>query len=500
MNRPSGGDVVAGATVALVLIPQSLAYAELAGVPAERGLHVAAVATLAASPFVSSPYLQTGPSAITALLSFAAVSSVTDASGATFVGLSALLALVVGAVRLGVGLLRLGAIAYLMSQAVLAGFLPAAAILIVSTQLPGGLGVPGGEGNALKQAALALAHPSQWRPEAVGIFAVTLLVMLGGRRLSPLLPTVLAVVAAAIVYSAVTGYEGAVVGEVTGGLPSLSVDLPWRSLSQLLLPGVVIALVGFAEPSAVARSYAAMDRQVWDASQEFVGQGAANLAAGLVGGFPAGGSLSRTALNRRAGARSRWSGMVTGLVVLAFLPFVGILSDLPMACLSAVVVGAVARLIRLKPLVGLAQISPLQFMVAAATFGFALALSPALLPALVVGVILAVAVHLAREASLTVSTWLEGSVLHLRPEGVLYFGSAPTLESSFLENLRDNPHVERLVLHLDSLGRIDLTGATVLQAVIADARGAGLEADLIDVPAHAARIIARVFARGDDSA
>ena len=141
LPRPTGRDALAGLSVALVLVPQSLAYAVLAGMPPAAGLAVGAVATLAAAPFVSSPYLQTGPVAITALLTFGGLAGIADPATPTYVGLAALLALLVGIVRLVIGATRAGALAYLMSQPVLAGFTPAAALVIAISQLPDMLGV-----------------------------------------------------------------------------------------------------------------------------------------------------------------------------------------------------------------------------------------------------------------------------------------------------------------------------------------------------------------------
>ena len=484
---------MAGLTVALVLVPQSLAYAALAGMPPERGLYVAAVATLVAAPFASSPYLQTGPVALTALLSFGAVTDIASPGTAHFIGVMTLLALVVGVVRVLIGVLRLGGVAYLMSQPVLTGFTAGAAIVIVATQIPAALGAVPPSGNLLGGALSTLAQPARWDTTAAALAMATLVLTAIGRRLHPLFPGVLVAVVGATAVAAVTGYDGPTVGDVPAGLPSFSVDLPWRVLPNLLLPGVVVALVGFAEASAIARAYAALDRQVWDPSREFVSQGLANLAAATVGGFPAGGSFSRSAINRLAGARTPWSGAVTGVAVLLFLPFLSMLSSLPLAVLAAVVIGAVGKLAQPRPFLALWRYSRLQFLVCLATLAFTLAFAPQVQQGVILGVLLAVAVHLRREILISVPTWTEGDAVHLKPRGVLYFGSVPGLERTFMTLLHDHPDARRMVIHLDGLGRVDVTGALALQALLTEAEEAGLEAEVTDVPPQARKIVARVL-------
>jgi SulP family sulfate permease len=485
---------VAGFTVALVLIPQSVVFAQLVGVPPERGLYVAAFATLAAAPFASSPYLQTGPVGITALLALGATAGLATRGTDQYVGLITLLALVVGVVRLAVGLMRLGGVAYLMSQPVLSGFTPAAAIVLIATQVPALLGVRHAPGGIMAAAAWALAHPGSWNPTAALLGLGALVLMLGGRRIHPLFPGVLLAVAGSLLFSRTSGFSGPTLGHVASGLPSLSLDLPWNLLPELLVPGVVIALVGFAEASTIARTYAAADRAPWDANREFISQGVANLTAAAVGGFPVGGSLSRSALNRFAGARSHWAGAVTGLVVLAFFPFVPVLSDLPLAVLGAIIIGAVSGLVRTKPVLDLWRYTRLQFAVAAATFGLTLALAPRVQIAVVIGVVLAVATHLRREILISVPTWTDPEEqLHLKPKGVLYFASVPSLERTFLRLLGEHPQATALVVHLDGLGRVDVTGALALKQFLAEAQEAGLEARVEDIPPHAEGILARVL-------
>ena len=207
-----------------------------------------------------------------------------------------------------------------MSQPVLMGFSSAAALLIFTSQLPTALGVSAPIAAYYCQALWTLAHPRAWEPMSVAVTGLTSNHLLG-RRLHPLFPGVLVAMGLGIGMSYLTGYAGAVIGTIPTGLPHLQLILPWAAFPTLLISGGVIALVGFSEAVAIARTYATQERMKWDANQEFISQGMANIAAGLFGGFPVGSSFSRSAINHLAGASSRWSGAIAGLTVVAFLPF-----------------------------------------------------------------------------------------------------------------------------------------------------------------------------------
>ena len=491
--RPDRHDLIAGLSVALVLIPQSLAYAGLAGLPVSAGIYSAMVAPLLAFPLSSSPYLQTGPTAVTSLLTLGALRATDGPSGENYLGLAALLALIVGSIRVMAGLLRLGGLGYLLSRPVILGFTTAAGTLIVASQVPAVLGVPTEFANPLAGAFVALQTPAAWNGEAIILAVVALASIRLARRVHPLVPGVLIAVALGSGYSAITGYEGATVGRFPQGLPPLSIDLPWGALGQLLIPGVVIALVGFAEPASIARRFATVERKHWDPNRELLSQGLANIGAGIVGGLPVGGSFARSALNHQAGARTAWSGLFSGLVVLALLPLMPVIAPLPTSVLAAIIIGAAAGLIRTRPFVDLLRVARLQFGVAIVTLAVTLILAPRIDRALVVGVVLAIAAHLFREVRLSTDASIEGSTLHLHPKGVLYFGSVISLERVLLQFLTDHPEADRLVVHLDGLGRLDLTGALELRDYLRNARRAGLDVRVQDAPPQAMKITRRLL-------
>jgi SulP family sulfate permease len=477
----------------LVLIPQSMAYAELAGLPPHHGLFAAGLPPLVAAVFASSPFLQTGPTALTSLLTVGALSTLAVPFGPEYVALAALLALVVGVVRVTVGRLRAGSIAYLMGMPVLRGFTAAAAVLIVSSQVPAILGVSIDGDTILTRAALAIAHPEDWNVVAIGLSAAALVILVGGKKLHPLFPGVLLVVILGIVYGSRADDAGRLVGEVPDVLfPPLTLDLPWSRLPALLISGGVIALVGFAEAASVAQAYAERTRTEWDPDAEFVSQGAANLVSGLFAGFPVGASFGRSALNRHAGAVTRLSGAVTGLVALLFLPFAFILAPLPVAVLGAVVVGAISKFLDPRPLFELHRKSRPQAGIAYATFVLTLVLSPHIEYAVLGGIALALGVHIWRETVVEVWSEIVGTTLHLQPRGVIWFGTATSFRQHMAKLIAEHPEVDALTMDLTRLGRVDLTGAFMLRDLAESAMEAGLHVAFIGGPARTATLLARV--------
>ncbi len=493
-------DALAGLSVALIVIPQGMAYAELAGMPPVTGLFAAALPSVAAALFASSPFLQTGPVALTSLLTFAALTSIPglELGSPEYVGMATLLALVVGATRIAIGRLKAGPVSYLMSAPVLRGFTNAAGIIIVSSQLPKVFGVSDpGDGGVLHQAFTALTSIDRWDPTALGLSALTVVLMLGGRAVHKLFPGVLIAVIIGIAYSTATGYAGPIVGEIPPALLPPFVDsvthIPWTALPQVLVSGVVIALVGFAEAASVSQAFAEDARDPWDPNAEFVSQGVANIASGLSGGFPVGGSFSRSAVNRLAGAKSRYAGLFTGLLVFLAIPFAGVLAPLPKAVLGAIVFAAVLKLLDPRPWLSLWTQSRPQAVVGTATFVLTLALAPQVEQAVLAGVGLAMAVHVWREQQYEVRHSIAGTTMRLEPLGVLWFGSAPMMRQTMIDALAEHREVDTLILDLSHIGRLDLTGAMVIEEVVQAARRAKVTVQLAPLPPHTTRLMDRLL-------
>lgn len=430
--RPVLADLIAGFSVALVLIPQSLAYAQIAEMPVVTGLFASALPLIVFSLFASSPYLQTGPVALTSLLTLAALQGAGFASDdPDYVKLGALLALIVGGCRLLLGLFRLGWVAYLISEPVRMGFTSAAALIIISSQLPRAMGTSevDPDSSTVGRAVWALTHPGSWQLGAIALAAMTVGIMLGGRRLHRLFPGVAVAVGIGLVVTSLWDGSVLTVGDtnpIPEGLPSLSLDLPWSSFGTLLIGGLIIALIGFAEPASIARLFAQEDRTTWDANRELAASGLANMTAAVSGTFPVGGSFSRSSINRLAGARTRWSGGVTGLVVIGFLSFASVLDGLPQAVLGAIVIGAVLGLVKPRALLGLWRRSPVEAGLAWVTFFATLALAPAVQWAVLLGVALTGVAHLAKPLTVVASS--DEDRVTLRPTGLLWLGSYGSFE------------------------------------------------------------------------
>jgi SulP family sulfate permease len=207
-----------------------------------------------------------------------------------------------------------------------------------------------------------------------------------------------------------------------------------------------------------------------------------------------GSSFTRSEIVRLSGGRTRWSGAVVGLVILAFLPFANVLATLPRAILGAIVMYSAARFLRFRTLVRIGWLSRPQALVAWVTFALSLLLAPRIDRAVMIGIGLAIIVHLWRELRVHVRAKYDHGTLRLEPKGVLFFASAPILLRAFLDELAAHPQTERIIVDLSHLGRVDLTGALALKELKREAEGAGLEVELTHAPPQSWRLIRRVMA------
>ena len=488
-------DVLAGASVALVVIPQALAYAELAGLPPLHGLAAAAVAPLAAAAFASSPVLQTGPTAMSAVLVFAVLSPFLPAGTAAYAAAAALLALMVGAIRIALGAWHAGGVAYAMSGPVLRGFTLGAALLIAASQVPTALGTTVGGDRLLLRAATALADPSGWHAGAVAATAVSFLALRLGRRFGPRIPTVLLVIVAATLATRLApGWLGPVVGRFPGGWPTLEVGLPWSLMPSLAVGALVIALVGFAEPAAIARRFARPGER-WDPSRELIAQGLANVATGLTAGMPVGASFSRSALHHALGAVTRAGAVVTGLTVLAFMPLAGLLADLPRAVLAAVVLSAITDLLRIGPVADLWRFGRTQTTLAWGTVALMVIMEPRIDVAVVVGIVASLFIHLTREGRVRITTEVEGERGRVRVEGVLWFATAAHLEDEVRAAWHRNRRVELWTVDLTRVGLVDVDAALALGRLRAEAAEVGVTLEVRGGDARTERRLSRYAER-----
>jgi SulP family sulfate permease len=349
------GDVIAGLTVWAVLVPEALAYASIAGVSPVVGLYAAPGALILYAAFGSSKHLVVGPMAATAALSAAAVGTVAAGNQGRFAALTATLAITTGILALAAGLLRLGFLANFISEPVLKGFIVGLALTIIIGQVPKLLGIEKGSGDFFEQLwdVITRLGDSQWRTVIVGLLSLAVVLVL--RRVAPIVPAPLVAVALGIlaVYALNLQHHGVkIVGHIDSGLPSFGLpSVPAKDYLKLTGSAVGVMLVGFAEGLGAAKTYATRNGYQVSPNRELIGLGTANLASGLSSGMVVNGSLSKTAVNGSAGAKTQMSGLVVAvLTILTLLFLTGLFEDLPEATLGAVVIAALIELVDISAL------------------------------------------------------------------------------------------------------------------------------------------------------
>lgn len=483
-------DLLAGLTVALLMIPQSLAYAQLAGLPAYYGLYASLLPTMVGALFGSLAQLSTGPTPLTGLLTAASVMTLATPGSDEFIAIVVLLALLAGLVQLSLGALRLGWILNLLSHPVLMGFINAAALLICLSQLPAllGLSMPHGPHFLLNVAGfLGRLDELRVAPAAFGLGALAILLIL--RWLAPRLPGVLLVIAGSIGISASLGAADAgvqVVGAIPAGLPHFAIpELRWHIVVDLLPTAFVIALVGFMEVASNAKLISARTHQPWNENQELIGQGMAKVAAAISGTQPVSASFSRSAVNFSAGARTGLSSVFTALfVLLTLLFFTPTLWHLPVAALAAVIMQAVGGLLDFGALKRAWRASRDDGIAAAATFVATLLFAPNIQNGILTGLLLSLAIYLYRDMRPRIAllglhedgTYRDAQrfglahphpgLVILRFDGALHFINAASFEDAVLRVAISHPEVKIVLISGAGINSIDASGLEVLDRLL----------------------------------
>jgi sulfate permease, SulP family len=362
-------DTVAALAVWAVLVPQSMAYAALAGVPPVQGLYGACAGLLLYALLGTSRQLNVGPSSGIAILSAATVAPIAAGSSARYLSLTALLALIVGGLLLMSGLARLGFIAEFLAKPVLAGYMVGLALVIIAGQVPALLGLPGGSGNFFQLAWHVLRELGSISGWTVGIGLASLALILALRAVAPRLPGSLIAVIAGIVAARALDLDAhgvAELGSISAELPDVSLpNMTFADVERLFAGAAGLSLLAYAESIAAARSFAARHRYEVDANQELVALGLSNIGAGLVQGFAIDASVSRTSVADEAGQRSQLSGLVNlVLVILTLVLLTSFFADLPKATLAAIVITAVLPLLTTASLRRLYRIDTADFSIA----------------------------------------------------------------------------------------------------------------------------------------
>ncbi|MCU7852734.1 MAG: sulfate permease [Candidatus Thiodiazotropha sp. (ex Monitilora ramsayi)] len=478
-------DVMAGVTVALVLVPQSMAYAQLAGLPVYYGLYASFLPPMIAAFFGSSRQLATGPVAVVSLMTAAALEPLAT-SPDTYLAYAVLLALMVGLFQMFLGLFKLGVLVDFLSHPVVVGFTNAGALIIATSQLGKVFGVFAERAehhyetvwNTLLAAVEGTHFPT------LMMAALAFGIMWGIRRFYPALPGVLIAVVVTTVIAWLTDFAtagGKVVGTIPDGLPGFAIPtFDLTTVWSLIPAAITISLIGFMEAISIAKAMAARTRQRLNANQELIGQGLSNVVSSVFSGYPVSGSFSRSAVNINAGAITGFSSIVTGLVVAITLIFLTpLLYHLPQATLAAVIIMAVINLIKIEPIIHAWKAQPHDAIVAVVTFVLTLVFAPHLDKGIIVGVLLSLGLFLwrtMRPRFAQLSRYDDGTMRDIRVhplptspvisvvrfDGSLYFASAGYFETKILGVVAANPDLKYIILDGEGINQIDATGEEVL--------------------------------------
>jgi SulP family sulfate permease len=512
------GDVIAGLVSGIMLVPQSMAYAQLAGLPPQVGLYASILPLASYALLGSSPVLSVGPVAVVALMVMAGLAPLADPGSPTFVHLTLGLSLLIGLIQTVMGILRLGFLVHFLSHGVITAFTSAAALIIAFGQLKHLLGVKIPTTESLPGLIHALVNSldqvNVWAL-GLGLLAITLLVY-GQSHLAAhlqgigipkpwILPLTKAAPLAAVILTtgivAVLGWSDrlAVVGEVPQGLPPLTLgavqNQPWGSL---VLPALAISLVGFTESYAMGQSLASKKRQKVDPDQDLVGLGVANLVAALNGGMPVTGGISRSVVNFQAGANTGLASLITAaLLALTVLFLTPLFQDLPQTTLAATVIVAVIKIIDFRPLYHSWRYDPAEAGVWLLTFAGVLVLGVE--QGIGLGALTAIGVYLWRTSRPHIAivgqvpgtehyrniqrhaVLTEETILLVRVDESLYFANAAYLETYLLRLVTEQPQVQHLVLICSAVNAIDGSALESLLNLIAKLRDAGVTLHLAEV-------------------
>ncbi|NTW98666.1 MAG: sulfate permease [Geobacteraceae bacterium] len=483
------GDLAAGAVVAVVLAPQGMAYALLAGLPPIVGLYAATLPLLVYALVGSSRHLSVGPVAIVSLLVHVACSKVASPGTTAYLAAALQLALLTGLLQLVLGAVRAGFMVNFLSKAAIGGFTSAAALLIGLSQMKSLLGISGNiSGSAFQLATGLISHLGSLHPltMSLGVGAIGLLLVL--QRLVPRIPGPLVAVVFGTLLTALLNLDQAgvkTVGDLPHGLPPLTV--PVFSIEQMisLLPAsLTIAMIGYLESFAVAGLIADKEKYRIDPNRELLGLGAANLATAFFSGYPVTGGFSRTAVNHRAGARTGLAGLVTALMISAILLwFTHLFHYLPTTILAAIVIVAVAGLVEGAEARYLFRVKPSDGMTFLLTF--LVTLSFGVEWGIIAGVIFSLLVFIWRSAHPHIAQlgWLakEGvfrniirypeavvpsGMLLLRVDASLYFANMAFVEDWLRGTLASRSDVTLIIFDMSGVNDIDAVALATMERVI----------------------------------
>ena len=495
-------DLLAAAIVTIMLIPQSLAYAMLAGLPAEVGLYASILPLVAYAIFGTSRTLAVGPVAVVSLMTASAVGQIAAEGTLDYLTAAVALALLSGGMLVVMGIFRLGFLANFLSHPVISGFITASGLLIAAGQLHHIIGVSG-SGGTLPEILVSLSGQlASINPVTLAIGAGVLAFLYVARnylksvlvaagiqpRLADMTAKAAPILAVAVTVALAAGLDlgargVALVGEIPQGLPafgmpSLSLDL----VEVLLVPAFLISVVGFVESVSVGQTLAAKRRQRIDPDQELIGLGAANIAAGLSSGYPVTGGFARSVVNFDAGAQTPAAGVFTAIgIALAALFLTPLLASLPQATLAATIIVAVLSLVDFGAVRRVFAYSKSDFAAMAATILVTLGRGVEL--GIVAGVVLSLLLHLYRTSKPHVaivgqvpgtehyrnverhSVLTDPEILSIRVDESLYFANSRFLEDTIAAHVADRPKLRHVILMCSAVNAIDASALESLEEI-----------------------------------
>ena len=507
-------DVIAGVAVTALVVPKSLGYAGIAGVPVQNGLYAAAAGALIYALFCTSRQISTGPSSSLAAVAGGAV-IVTGLGGEDAAQLVAAVAVLTGLLFLLLAVFRMGWIAQFLSRAVVTGFLAGAAIDVVVGELPKLTGTSSDGDNAWRELTSWIRGLDEIEWATVGVGVGALAAILAIRFLAPAVPGALVLLVGGLLASAALDLAGrgvALVGEVPRGLPSPGLPdaaLVADNLLVIVIAAAALLLIGFSQTAGDARAFATRHHYRIDVNQESVAQGMANVGAGLVQGMPVSTSLSASSLNESSGARTPVASLVTGGLVLATLVVLApLFSDLPTAVLGAIIIDAVVfGMIDIGEMRRLHRVTRFDFWVAiAAVVGV---LSAGVFAGVVIGIVLSLGwlVYVAtrppmpllgqdaetgvfRELAEHPGDESPPGVAVLRVDGGLFFATAEALENRVRDVIEGDDLLRAMVLDMEGVNFIDSQGASALAEIHALTGADGITLRLARAKPHVLRVLA----------
>ncbi len=508
-------DLIAGVTVAALVVPKSLGYAGIVGVPVQNGLYAAAAGAILYALFGTSRQIATGPSSALATVAAGALITAGLTSGNDAVALVAAITLVTGLLYMLLALFKMGWISEFLSKAVITGFLFGAAIQVVISELPKLTGTEADGSNSWRLLADWVEGLDGTDGTTLLVGVLSLLLIFGLRYAAPKVPGALVLVVVGILagWALDLGEAGvALVGDVPRGLPSIAfpdLDFVWDNISVIISSSIGLLLIGFSQTAGDARSFASKHRYRIDINQESFAEGAANVGSGLVGGIPVSTSLSASSLNDTAGARTPIASLTTGAVIVAtLLVLAPLFSDLPMPVLAAIIIEAVVGgMMDVPAMRRLFHVDRVDFWIAmAAIVGV---LTAGVLPGVMIGIGLSIIwlIYVATTPAMPVlgrkpdsevfrslENYADGEtqpgVLIVRFEGGLFFASSDAFEDGLrglFEAADPRPHTT--VIDFEAVPFIDSQGSAQLDTIIDLAQSHDIDIRLARVEPHVLELL-----------